>query len=219
MSVPNQIDMDILDSLSNSLYMLQDLGLITEQQVAAIYAKLPNMDTIQISYCRGIIDLTYRINQMYKYYTIYSKYPVEILNTITDESNHIVLNILEYLKANPVTESNIKINTEKFDSIYTTIQKYLPNTLIATHANNAKEILQEVTYENISETITQLFTISRIIDHENIDEAVKRKFKSSINTIRLELENVSMPIIESKFITYLKEEIKDSVDVLIGKLV
>jgi hypothetical protein len=68
MSVPNQIDMDILDSLSNSLYMLQDLGLITEQQVAAIYAKLPNMDTIQISYCRGIIDLTYRINQMYKYY-------------------------------------------------------------------------------------------------------------------------------------------------------
>lgn len=219
MSVQEKVDMNILDSLSNSLYVLQDLGLITEQQVTSIYTNLPTMNTLQLSYCKGLIDLVYRINQMYRYYTIYSKYPTEVLNTITDDSNHIVLNILDYLKANPEMETKINIDTTKLDAIYNTIEKYLPNSTLYTHAKNAKEILSDVTYDNLSDVITQLFTLSRLIDHENIDEAIKRKFKSIINTIRLDLENISTPVIESKFVTYLKEEIKDSVDILVEKLV
>ena len=210
-------DLTLLDNLADSLSILEEVGLLSQENITYMYNHLVVYDDIQINSLEALMELAERVSKIYRAYNTYSKYPSHIIENIDEDTIHPVINVKEYL-LKEAEQVSISIDLSSFEELVKK-SKFLPKeSIILTYIKDIQEIIKDINIDNYQEIINKLFTMANLIKLENLDIVIERKIISVLNTIRLQLEEIKVPVY-SKFQDFLQTELQPSVKVLLARLI
>ena len=210
-------DLTLLDNLADSLSILEEVGLLSQENITYMYNHLVVYDDIQINSLEALMELAERVSKIYRAYNTYSKYPSHIIENIDEDTIHPVINVKEYL-LKEAEQVSISIDLSSFEELVKK-SKFLPKeSIILTYIKDIQEIIKDINIDNYQEIINKLFTMANLIKLDNLDIVIERKIISVLNTIRLQLEEIKVPVY-SKFQDFLQTELQPSVKVLLARLI
>lgn len=206
-----------LDKLHDELGFLISLKVVTEADKEAVFRYvIKNGMTKNVE---GLLELIDWIKQLWTSYLKYSSFPKDILNEIKniEELNHISTNYIEYIDAKDI--NYVGLDLSEFSILKSHLDKYFPKATFTPMIADIYDRLQELSSDNISEIISELYTVSQLLDYEsNFDKNVIQRIRGYINRIRLQLEQFKPRNRDSFEIFLDKEEIIETVSFIINKI-
>lgn len=194
----------VIDSLIVNLKFLYSIQVITDDIQEDIYSFLPKLTNDDLSNIQGFNEIVDWTRKLYVCYEKYKSFSSDILNLIDDD----VLHELSYLKPYINKKSTTTFNTPdvtKLDCYYKNLVKFYPNEQLTQLIIDVYNLLDDISENNQKEILKKLYLCSRTLDYScNYSEPIKRKLRSIINTLSLEIQSMQSNK-KSSFYYFLKD--------------